>query len=648
MPTRSTLVLLHNETNQVLLHPRHELAGGEWGRDGQQQPPPEIQPGAVGEMGTDSAGLATGAEASVTYTIGSSGESVYLHWANPFSGATASHQNTGYHYDVFHTGGDGDNAIVHFFLRPAELRRAGDFRPSEDGFRFSNSFGQVPYSLPPLKGSELDLKYGNAADGLCGGMVFAALDYVEADVQIPQTTVAPSTEQDPLLGYFVERLIDTFDVASVSLLLKLMLPVYPDTDEGLADALALAKGRAYVMANIEWPMIRADIDAGRPSPVALCLVKSYLPTDLGKNHQVLVYAYEVHGHDVDMHVYDPNSPRDDTIRIRFSTRTTAEPIVVRHNVDVTDEDGVSQRPIYAFLRMNYTPKAPPGPHTPRRQVTLPDHVTIAVDQGTLERTTVETGRKLFPVMGGECGEIEADFERFLVKEQVVCTATPVGFADPRLTWMIDGREVPPGSGHRFTFEAWCLDYPDGEEQDVDPRLVQVTTSVDGTRLVIENTPGDGNYSFSITAVCREGASGDAVATGGHGTVAVGFGGKRLTVAGLESASAACIVRQLGELRTEPDLAKQIEEFLARVEAGLPPAEIHCPEELLAGPDFVDTSLLELTPERLTQIRTFEVVYRALREQDPDRALQIASDAELGLGLTQNALVPAEATEMTEA
>jgi hypothetical protein len=45
----------------------------------------------------------------------------------------------------------------------------------------------------------------------------------------------------------------------------------------------------------EWPKVRADIDAGHPSPIGLITVKSADPFDLKKDRQVLVGGYDLRG-----------------------------------------------------------------------------------------------------------------------------------------------------------------------------------------------------------------------------------------------------------------------------------------------------------------------------------------------------------------
>jgi hypothetical protein len=137
-----------------------------------------------------------------------------------------------------------------------------------------------------------------------------------------------------------------------------MSPAYPDTDENIASLFGLADGRASVVINTEWPMIRADIDAGHPSPLGLVCVKSLLPWDLGSNHQVLAYAYLESGSDVTLWVYDPNQPNNDNVTIRFSTRAWDVPIDIKHNVAVTDRETGQRRPIYGLFRTNYSARSP--------------------------------------------------------------------------------------------------------------------------------------------------------------------------------------------------------------------------------------------------------------------------------------------------
>jgi hypothetical protein len=358
MAARSTAIALHNETEFDLINPEIELPHGQW--TDPWQPPSRISAHSIGEFRSESDGFLTGTEGSVRYHFDHGGAAtVYVHWDNPFDGVNSYHQFTDNGFEVYHTGGDGNDARIDVFLLVSVPHFVPGFKPSTNGFKFTNHWDNAPYTLPPLRGSILDLKYGNAKNGLCGGMVYTVRDYYHASRLIPQTTSAPAGEQDPLFIHIVNRLFDTFDIDDVTMYLKLMDPVYPDTDENVLNPVGLANGRAYVMAVIEFPMIRDDLLAGRPSPLGLVSVKSLLPSDLGECHQVLAYGYQQSGNDVTIWVYDPNTTLDaaDSVTLRFSVRTTAERIDVQHNVDMKDNGQLL--PVYAFFRTNYLFSPPP-------------------------------------------------------------------------------------------------------------------------------------------------------------------------------------------------------------------------------------------------------------------------------------------------
>src|SRR5262249_10253398 len=323
----------------------------------------------------------------------------------------------------------------------------------------------------------------NARNGLCGGMAFAARDYFEEGRSIPATKVAPPGEQDPLFLYLVQRLFDTFDPLSVSLMIKLMNPAYPDTDENVLRALVLASGRAGVMSNEEWPLIRADIDAGHPSPMVLITVKSLAFWDVGQCHQVLAYAYEVHGDDVTLRVYDPNQPLSNDVTMKFNTHTVAERIVVHHNVDIKEDGHVL--PIYCFARMNYSHRTPTVATPPRPKhppVEVPRQVYVEfVDGELLEQTAVEHGRKKFVVL--MCGGQEIDFTRVIQKQRMTVRAVAISYLDPVVSWRLNSVAVPPGARQTVKTHPSELGSGSFEETGIlsDPP-VTVTTTTDGMLL----------------------------------------------------------------------------------------------------------------------------------------------------------------------
>jgi hypothetical protein len=66
-----------------------------------------------------------------------------------------------------------------------------DFWPARNGFHFSNN--NIKWSFGPFSGK-----------ALCDGMVYAAMDYWYAGMQIPDTTYVPD-EKTPLHSYIYNR-----------------------------------------------------------------------------------------------------------------------------------------------------------------------------------------------------------------------------------------------------------------------------------------------------------------------------------------------------------------------------------------------------------------------------------------------------------
>jgi hypothetical protein len=140
----------------------------------------------------------------------------------------------------------------------------------------------------------IEVPIGDASNGLCGGMAFAARDHFEAGRPPPLDTEPPAS--GPLFDYLVRRLFDSFNLPTGPLeYLKLMNPRLPDGETFLTRVGLLPHGRAWRTIRIEWPAIRAGIDAGHPVPLGLVRAKSENPFDLKLNHQVLAYGYELTG-----------------------------------------------------------------------------------------------------------------------------------------------------------------------------------------------------------------------------------------------------------------------------------------------------------------------------------------------------------------
>jgi hypothetical protein len=200
-----------------------------------------------------------------------------------------------------------------------------DFLPSARGLRFSNHFppGVAVMSIN-LPGLGRSIPVGDASNGVCGGMVYTVMDLFLAEPRmlVPADTTPPAAGS-PLTDYVNARLVDSFALThglSSNVARYLSLMSTPDRDA------LFVHGVGTVIAEREWPKIRADIDAGRPSPIGLVGGERVWPTDfaakarmLGHCHQVLAYGYSLDAASVlTLRVYDPNDPGADDSTIDVS------------------------------------------------------------------------------------------------------------------------------------------------------------------------------------------------------------------------------------------------------------------------------------------------------------------------------------------
>ena len=231
---------------------------------------------------------------------------------------------------------------------------AGGFLPSRQGFAFPNTWPAAPaISLRTPLGR---LGIGNAALGLCGGMVFAALDYWHAGRLPPAVQPPPGA---PLYRFVVRRLIRSWHI--------------PAGVAGYYRGMLSSDARLAIRTiSRQWPRIRALLDDGQPAPLALITVASPSPLLLGRNHQVLAYGYAVGGPEVTLSVYDPNSGPDDSVVIRFSTAGDSGPTrsgvplgstVSRRAGTATTEIAHTVNigwPVRGFFLTRYAPARPPA------------------------------------------------------------------------------------------------------------------------------------------------------------------------------------------------------------------------------------------------------------------------------------------------
>jgi hypothetical protein len=226
--------------------------------------------------------------------------------------------------------------------------RVPGFNPSTDELHFDNSF-TFPFfvTIPGIGRVNLSQAYG-----LCGGMAYTVRDIFEARMSPPSTSSVPSMGS-PLWNYIVRRLLDSLPPAMVARNIALSSPAMPDHDTWIA------RGRAWVMIMDEWPLVKADLDAGRPSPLGLIKVKSFNPIDVTGNHQVLAWGYDLNGDDLTLHLYDPNHHDEDvTLSLNIGNPTHTTPITY-------SSKGGGDGTIFMFFHTNYVFSDPSSIAAPR-------------------------------------------------------------------------------------------------------------------------------------------------------------------------------------------------------------------------------------------------------------------------------------------
>ena len=152
------------------------------------------------------------------------------------------------------------------------------FNPSTHGFNFINDFNNDFVKA-------LDIRTG----GLCGGMVYTALDYFHARMSIPRQDYRPAN-RTTLQSYIYNRQVRSI-VPNVGKWANMGLN--PD---------GARNGQLFQQAvTQQFDLLKAKIDAGSPIPLGVHGVD-------GTTHQILAVGYKRgrSPRDVEIFVYDPN------------------------------------------------------------------------------------------------------------------------------------------------------------------------------------------------------------------------------------------------------------------------------------------------------------------------------------------------------
>lgn len=246
-------------------------------------------------------------------------------------------------------------AVVHAAVTVPMSVRVPGFKPSVNGFHFINSFPHEPDLQIHLPGLG-PIAIGDASNGLCGGMVYAVRDVFQTPTLVPVATDKLPESGTPLFKYIVDRLIASFDIPSLGFMKYYDWMLTPDGDAGWPPFI-MRRGVAWRTIVEEWPArIRPELDAGRLCCLGLVTVAGVNPAELGKNHQVLAYGYDLDGADrLTLRIYDPNTAPDkaDDVAISLDLGRPKDATPITHTVSIGT-------PIRGFFRTEYAYRNPTG------------------------------------------------------------------------------------------------------------------------------------------------------------------------------------------------------------------------------------------------------------------------------------------------
>nr|MBN1228621.1 hypothetical protein [Anaerolineae bacterium] len=225
------------------------------------------------------------------------------------------------------------------------------FQPSKHGFPFGNRYPGLPLPGKVPLADRLPTIYG-----LCGGMCFAAMDYMLAEKRIPAGHGIPPK------GTHLHRYIFRRQIASFGQL-GLDIPRYAhwmllrdDTQRG-----------TWVRTNQEFQRVRMQLDRGELVVLGIIYVSFRKTAIIWKNHQVLAYEYStLSPTHYRIAIYDPNYPGNDQVVIeaksvivgkQAGSKEDRPPVYGLRCIQKIPKQ--PPREVRGFFQVNYKPKRPP-------------------------------------------------------------------------------------------------------------------------------------------------------------------------------------------------------------------------------------------------------------------------------------------------
>lgn len=208
--------------------------------------------------------------------------------------------------------------------------RIPGFSAKTCAFHFDNRF-PAGTSYPVINLPVVGTITNDASKGICDGFSFAVLDlYLHCPRLTPSSdTTAPGASSN-LFKYIAQRENDAWFANGLSNFWKGFQWIHtPDHDTGfdiLSEHIVTQRGLAWKTIKEEWPLIKEDIDSGRPSPLWLVTPPSCPETNipqtilaLTNHHQVLAFGYTIDdAQTLTINIYDPQIHDSDTNTITLN------------------------------------------------------------------------------------------------------------------------------------------------------------------------------------------------------------------------------------------------------------------------------------------------------------------------------------------
>ncbi len=218
------------------------------------------------------------------------------------------------------------------------------FLPSRNGLHFPNRFPHVAPIRVDL-GSVGSVGIGDAAGGLCGGLSYMTCDLWTAGTAPPPDTEPPAPGT-PRFKALVRRQVESLDALRVPLRFYDLQAFRPDRPDAAARLFGRRTRTAEVVV-VEWPKVRAELDAGRLAAVGLVRAVGPEPWFVPLHHQAVAFGYGIEDDRLTLRLYDPNHPDRDDVEIRF--RLGLERRGPGTMIQTTGE------PVHAFWLLPYRP-----------------------------------------------------------------------------------------------------------------------------------------------------------------------------------------------------------------------------------------------------------------------------------------------------